>query len=159
MKEDINNFKSVLKAYFTQHNVSIVFMGEKDNPLIVDSSTGEALYCSFSRDNSGVVFGFNNNIKKFYISFVDLLDDSRFNFNHWYKTSTKKKIYIFQSENQYFQRYNVKEQEFVPIFTPELDRSYFVFRLEKALLFQRKMNQNGIILKIIRQWEDQKRIC
>jgi len=160
MSTETNYRKSVLKEYFSTHNVNIAFMGERENPLIVDLNTGEALNCTISNDRTGVIFRFSDNSKvRFYIDFVNLLNDKKFNFHHWYQTSSKKKIYIFQNGNQYFQRYNVKKQEFVPIFTSELDRSYFVFRLEKALIFQRKMIQNGIALKIIRQWEDQKRIC
>lgn len=148
--------------FFLKNNVKVAFMGEKLRPIIVDISNLEVLNCLIT-DSNLLLFriSLEQKNKKFYIPIDKLSEDNNFDFNYWFKNSTKKKIYIFQNENQFFRRYNVKNDTYIPIFTEILDRSYFVFRLEKALLFTRKMYLKGINLKIIKQWENNhiKKIC
>jgi len=152
---DFSQKQKLIKEYFLRNNVTIICMGKLEDPLIVDKKTGEALNCSLNKNRSGLNFKFNAQNKKLInLDFCDMREDKNFNFQHWFNTSSKKKIYIFKGEKNYFQRYNVEKQEFVTIFTPELEKSYFVFRIEQALLFQRKMCCKGTNLTIIRKWEN-----
>lgn len=146
--------KEILVEYFNKNNIQIAFIGDKKEPLLLDINKGETLNCKFSKDGLKIIFIFNNKSKsKYFISFYDLLKQSDFNFKHWYENSTKKRIYVFENNNQFFERYFVKNNTYIPIFTDNLDRSYFVFTMHKALIYEREMSKNGIMIKIKRKWE------
>lgn len=157
-KDFIQNRNKIVKQFFSNHNININFLGQKENPLILDITNGEILNCSFSNDGSKLIFGFNEiNRKKFYVKLENLNKNSDFDFNYWYRTSTKKLIYIFHNDNRIFHRYAIINNMVIPIFTETLDKAYFVFKLQKALVFQRQMSKYGITLKIKREWESQKK--
>lgn len=155
MENTIAVRNELISQYFAKNNVDIAFMGEKERPIIVDKLTGEALNCVIT-NNDTILFRFNKEQPKikFYLSIDKLFEENNFNFEHWFKYSSKKKIYIFQNENQFFKIYNVKNETYIPIFTKSLDWAYFVFRYEKALIFKQKMNLKGINLKIKKEWEN-----
>ena len=147
-------WRIIVKNYFKKNSIDILLMGCNINPIFVIASSGEALNCKISKDYTGLIFLFNNKKKsKYFIGFDIIENDSKFNFQYWFSNSAKKKILIFRQKKIYFQRYNIENTEFVPIFTDNLERSYFVFKIEKALLFRKKMLKNGIDLEIIKEWK------
>lgn len=161
MKACVINYRNErLTLFFAKYGININFFGKKESPLIVNIDTGEALNCVFSQDGFSAYFYFNENkTKRFTISLEEILEQKYFNFNHWYEVSSKRKIYIFTRNDEYFAKYIIKDSTYIPIFTARIEKAYFVFKIEKALLFQRKMANYSTILNIHKEWEPKKKSC
>lgn len=155
MKKGVISFRNEqTEKFFAHYGIDLCLVGIADNPLFVDKGTGEVLNCYFSKNGLAIIFKFNQSIrKKFILQIESLFEKTEFNFNHWFEVSSKKKIFVFHKEKQFFARYDVINNNYVPMFSESLSNAYFVFNYEKALHFQQKLRKFGVEVQILKQWK------